>query len=299
MRFAVNDGPGVRTTAFLKGCSLRCAWCHNPESQEMRPELVVRPELCIGCGRCRTVCPAWDEPRQGPGRGDGTPAADHPPGCLDCGRCAAICSAGAREIAGYTISAAGLVERMRRDVVFYDQSGGGVTFSGGEPLCQPGLLLASLKLCRERGLRSAVDTSGQAPWEVLGAVAEITDLFLYDLKLMDCERHRVHTGAGNQLILCNLAELSRMRTDIIVRIPVIPGVNDDPGNAREAAAFLSRETRVKRVALLAYHAAGEAKYRRLGRPLPMPATTSPGPGRLRELGRIYEAAGLAVTGPEA
>jgi len=202
-------------------------------------------------------------------------------------------------MAGYQMSAAGLLERVLRDVVFYDQSGGGVTFSGGDPLCQPGFLREMLCLCRERGLHSAVDTSGQAPWEALEAVAQVTDLFLYDLKLMDGERHRRHTGAGNQLILDNLVELSRVHAEVIVRVPVIPGINDDLGNAGEAAAFLSKETRINRVALLAYHATGEAKYGRLGRSSPLPPTASPGRDRLLELARIYEAAGLKVTGPDA
>jgi len=288
MRFAINDGPGIRTTVFLKGCPLSCAWCHNPESQRGEPELVLWADRCTGCGRCLVVCPHSDSLGHGPEAS----VARQGPECDACGRCVAACPRGAREIAGRRMSAAEVMREVERDTIFYDQSGGGVTFSGGEPLAQPEFLLEMLGLCRAKGIRTAIDTSGHAPWEVLRAAAALTDIFLYDLKLMDAEKHRRWTGCGNELILDNLVRLSRCHESVTVRVPVIPGINDDQTNARHTAEFLRERTSVRRVVLLGYHATGEAKYARLGRAYELTGTGQPGAERLAALARIYEAAGL-------
>ncbi len=278
MRFAVNDGAGIRTTVFLKGCPLDCWWCHNPESQAPTPELIRWPERCISCGRCASACPS------------GRPGARE--SCTACGRCVDVCPAGAREIAGRVMTARQVLREAARDRVFYDQSGGGVTFSGGEPLAQSGFLLELLKLCRAEGIPSAVDTCGYAPEADLLAVAAWADAFLYDIKHMDTELHRRYTGAGNELILRNLVALSKVHPAVVARMPVIPGINDGPGHARLVAAFLTGETAVRRVTLLPYHASGEGKYVRLGRGYRMAGTASPPQDRLLELAEIFTAAGL-------
>ena len=288
IRFAVNDGPGIRTTVFFKGCPAACWWCHNPESQRAEPELVVWPGRCSGCGRCAASCRSAG-PLVGAELADPTPAD---PACRACGDCVPACPAGAREIAGRRVSAAALLAEVERDRVFFEESGGGVTFSGGEPLAQADFLLSCLRLARRAGLHTAVDTCGHAPTEKLLAAAEVADLLLYDLKLMDPVRHRECVGVDNRLILANLAALSRRHEAVVVRLVVVPGVTDDEENASQTASFLREQTRVRRVDLLPYHAIGETKYTRLGRQYRLAGTEAPSEARLRRLADIYAAAGL-------
>ena len=210
-RFSVHDGPGIRTTVFLKGCPLRCAWCHNPESIRGEVELSVAESRCIHCGQCVPACPT--------GRlrwlGEGSPAhasaraLRKAPECTLCGSCVEVCPVEARQLVGRLQSVDELLAEVLEDRLFFDDSGGGVTFSGGEPLGQPEFLAAALDACRRHGLRTAVDTSGFCRQEDLLAVARRTDLFLYDLKHMDDERHRALTGVSNRRILDNLRALGR------------------------------------------------------------------------------------------
>ncbi|MDP2871811.1 MAG: glycyl-radical enzyme activating protein [Bacillota bacterium] len=288
MRFAVNDGPGIRTTVFLKGCPLDCWWCHNPESQAYGPELQIWPDRCIGCGACIKVCPQRSGVETNP-----VPHTS-PPGCTVCGLCAAACPAKAREVIGWRAGVEDVMGEVARDTVFYDESGGGATFSGGEPLAQPELLLALLKACRARGIDTCVDTCGHAPRETLLETAAYTDLFLYDLKLMDPERHVHYTGASNRLVLDNLAALSAVHPGVTVRIPVIPGVNDADENIRGAGEFIAGLKGLRDVTLLPYHGTGAAKYARLGRPCRMEGLEPPPPARLEEIARLLEGYGLRV-----
>jgi len=245
-RYSVHDGPGIRTTVFLKGCPLRCTWCHNPESQAPEAEMAVAESRCIRCGACRKVCP-----------NDG--AASSSGRCTRCGACVEACPTGAREMLGREMTVGEVIAEVLKDRIFFDDSGGGVTFSGGEPLAQLGFLGEALSACRREGLHTAVDTCGYCVREDLLAVAPLTDLFLYDLKIIDDERHREHTGESNAMILDNLRELGQVHENIWLRIPVVPGVNDDAPQLEAAARLAASLPGVRRVNLLPYHSLGTRK----------------------------------------
>jgi len=258
MRFSVNDGPGIRTTVFLKGCPLGCPWCQNPESISTRAEIMFHEERCIRCGECFTACPSGAVKA-----GDGKYVISREI-CLRCGECAQACSSEARGLIGQEMETEEVMAEVRKDVIFYDESGGGVTFSGGEPLLQPGFLIEILKACRRENIRAAIDTTGFAPPEILTAVSDHTDLFLYDIKTMDDSKHRRFTGVSNKLILDNLAMLSSMGKTIILRIPVIPGFNDDDENILKTGRFAVSLGNIREIHLLPYHRGGSEKYKRLG-----------------------------------
>lgn len=286
-RFALHDGPGIRTTVFLKGCALRCAWCHSPESQSLQPEFMPLPDRCVQCFSCTNACPfhavqpaASDAPI--------TPAA-----CTTCGACAEACPTGARELVGRTMSVDSLMAEIERDRIFYDESGGGVTFSGGEPFMQPVFLANMVASCRVNGIHVAIETCGQADTRALLDVARDTDLFLFDMKLVDDERHREYTGASNVLILRNLEQLMAARAAIRVRFPLVPGVNDDDENVRAMGALLA-SLGLTRIDVLPYHRAGLAKYDRLQRPYRLPDTQPPTPDRQTHVVRLLESCGLIV-----
>ena len=258
-RFAMHDGHGIRTTAFLKGCPLSCTWCHNPESQRAGRELLFRDGLCRGCGACVAACP-----EEAIRLREGVAVTDRSR-CTACGVCVPVCPADARELVGEIWSADALADELARDTLFYDQSAGGVTLSGGEPLAQPAFCVEVLRRCRARGLHTAVDTCGHADEDALRIVAEQTDLFLYDLKLMDAERHRRSTGVTNEKVFANLERIDRWEKPIWIRVPLIPGINDDEENLAELAVFLRPFRRVEAVHVLPYHRGGEAKWAGLGR----------------------------------
>ena len=275
-RYSTQDGPGVRSTVFMKGCPLSCAWCHNPESQAPRPEILRMENRCMGCGLCsdaeRQARPARKSERD-----------------LD------ACPTGALQQVGREVEASALVQELLRDRIFFDQSGGGVTFSGGEPLLQASFLTESLERLRSESVHTALDTCGFAPWEDLRDAARWSDLVLYDLKLMDEARHREATGQSNRLILDNLRALSRVHPAIWIRVPVIPGINDDDANLEATARFLVGLPGVRRVDLLPYHGTGEAKFARLGKPYPLDQLRPPTPQRLEDLAGIFRARGLDTT----
>lgn len=237
-KFSVNDGPGIRTTVFLKGCPLRCAWCHNPEGISPQPEFIVMENRCIHCGTCHDA---------------GTESER-----------VEACPTGARQRLGREMSVAEVMAEILKDKIFYDESGGGVTFSGGEPLSQPAFVLALLEECRAHGIRTALDTCGFGRTEDLLAMAGLAELVLYDLKLMDEARHRQHCGVSNGLILANLRALAEVHHRIWIRVPVIPGVNDDAANLTAIAKFAVTLPSVEQVNLLPYHKTGLSKHRRVG-----------------------------------
>ncbi len=287
-RCSVHDGPGIRTTVFLKGCPLECAWCHNPEGIAASPELMLNGERCLGCGACSEVCPVAD----GGAVPVGTPWDRT--ACRQCGACVEACPADAREMAGSGYSASDLVDLVERDRPFFETSGGGVTFSGGEPLSQPKFLASCLRACRERGLHTAVDTCGLAPRGVVLEIAGLADLILFDLKHMDPEAHRRHTGADNRLILENLRALSSLQTEVWVRVPLIPGANDDDANLDALGDFLASLPRRHRVFLLPYHPTAVGKASRLDGFSPCIPFSVPGAERLDAARRRLETSGLDV-----
>jgi pyruvate formate lyase activating enzyme len=259
-RCSVHDGPGIRTTVFLKGCPLSCTWCHNPEGIDEAPVLMISADRCLGCRECVETCPVEE--------GGASPAGEawDRSACTHCGSCVDACPADARELAGREVGIGELVDILERDRVFFDSSGGGVTFSGGEPLAQSEFLIECLRECRRRGLHTAVDTCGLAPRKNLLQVAELADLVLYDIKHMDPNRHRTETGADNSMILDNLRALSRSDVEIWVRIPLIPGFNDDPANIEDTGAFLDELSRRHRIYVLPYHEFADGKRARMEEP---------------------------------
>ena len=258
-RFSIHDGPGIRTTVFFKGCPLACRWCHNPESQSPHPELIFRPERCLNCGACAEVCPA------GATAVNGSEIHYFRDQCQLCGECAAVCYTGSREMVGYEISPEEVVEELVKDTAFYLESGGGVTFSGGEPLYQAEFLEETLRLCKEGGLHTALDTCGASSWEELERQLPYLDLVLYDLKLLDDGSHQDFTGASNRKVLDNFQRLTKSKVEVRIRRPVIPGVNDSQEEIEELTNFIHHTNGIKRIDLLPYHALSEDKYKRLGR----------------------------------
>ena len=256
-QYALHDGPGIRTTVFLKGCPLCCQWCHNPEGIGTSPQILYQKRRCIACGECLLVCP--EEALSLTPEGVVTDRVL----CNLNGACADICPAEARELVGKTVSAEEILETVKKDIPFYRQSGGGVTFSGGEPLKQADFLFECLKLCGREGIHRAVDTSGYAELEIIKQIARETDLFLYDLKFMDSEKHRHFTGVSNQLILANLKYLARSGARVIVRFPFIPGINDDDENIDLVGMYLRVLPEIETVHILPYHGHQENKYVRL------------------------------------
>jgi pyruvate formate lyase activating enzyme len=287
-KFSIHDGPGIRTTVFFKGCPLSCWWCHNPEGQAQEPELWLWESRCIRCGACLEVCP------QGAISWDGHVASTDGEKCTLCGACVEACYAEAREIVGQEMTMAQVMAQIEQDIPFYDESGGGVTFSGGEPLLQQSFLLALLRACQEQEIHTAVDTCGFAPWEVLDEMRAYVDLFLYDLKLMDDAKHRKLTGVSSELILRNLQMLSERGHDIFLRVPIVPGVNDDDENIRQIGTFAAGLPHLNRVDILPYHRAASNKYERLNRAYELPETRPPSNERLAEIAHILRGLGLHV-----
>jgi pyruvate formate lyase activating enzyme len=287
-RYSIHDGPGIRTTVFFKGCPLHCDWCHNPESRAFGPELIYRVSRCILCESCLEACPNGAITRQGD-----LILTDREK-CQTSGECVLACDAEARQLVGRTMSVSQVMDEIEADRAFYDQSGGGVTFSGGEPLAQQAFLFNLLAACKERDLHTALDTSGYASWRLMDKIRPLVDLFLYDLKLMDDVRHQRYTGVSNKKILANLSRLSALGHAVIVRIPVVPGINDDEANLRQTGAFLSSLPIRPAVQLLAYHQSGLAKYVGLDLEYRIPDIRPPEPPRMKMLAGILQDSGLQV-----
>lgn len=289
-RFSVNDGPGIRTTVFLKGCPLKCVWCHNPEGLEREPELFWDERRCLGSThRCTVVCP-----KNALTGGAGSWKLDGRR-CDSCGECERRCPTGAFQIIGSRMTVDGLVDLILRDRVFYENSGGGVTFSGGEPFIQPEFLAEMLSRCKKECLHTAVDTSGCAPWEIIEPLLADIDLFLYDLKLMDDAEHRKFTGVSNGMALENLKKIVRAEKAVQVRIPLIPGITDGDRNIFSIAEFLEAIPALRQVSLLNYHKGGVQKYRRKAMAYAMSGAeplTDDGVGRIKA---IFEKRGFRVS----
>jgi pyruvate formate lyase activating enzyme len=287
-RYSTQDGPGIRTTVFFKGCPLDCWWCHNPEGRSAMPEVIVQEMRCMRCGECVKACPV--EASAGSAGVPGRPSAE----CALCGACVDACPTGARQMTGDCRTVDEILAEVLRDSLFYDDSGGGVTFSGGEPLMQPLYLQALLDACKARGIHTAVDTCGYAPRERLMAVSQSADLILYDLKFMDETRHIQYTGVSNTLILANLEELGAVHRNIWLRIPLIPGLNDTEDQLDAMARFAASLPGIRQINLLPYHRTGVQKFRRLGKDYRLKQVPMPTPDGMQSAVALFSALGLNV-----
>jgi pyruvate formate lyase activating enzyme len=277
-RYAIHDGPGIRTTVFFKGCTLRCQWCHNPEGIQFEREIMFRPERCAeDCWDCVPRCPqkAISE--------NGTIISINANKCDLCAICEDVCAYEAVAIVGRDVTVPEIIKEVEKDRIFYDESGGGVTISGGEPLAQGDFLLSLLDVLSEKNIHTAVDISGFMPYEILDEVSKRADLILYDLKVMDEHRHRVFTGESNSLILENLKRLSEKGTNTIVRMPVLKGLNDDPENIQSMVDFLLPLNKSWQINLLPFHRGGEGKLKRLKKKGPLVDFKTPSEKKLKEI----------------
>ena len=257
-KFAVNDGPGIRTAVFLKGCPLRCLWCHNPESQKPGTEIFFMPAKCIGCGWCFEKCPEHCHVMT-----DGRHEFRREK-CRACGLCASRCYARALEVVGREMTPEEVLAEVLKDRAFYENSGGGMTVSGGEPMMHFDFTLALCRLAREAGIHVCLDTSGQAPTEEYERINPFVDLYLWDVKATDPEQHRRFTGVDNRLIRRNLMTLDALGAATILRCPLVPGVNDDPGHLAGIAELADSLKHVREIHVEPYHPLGVDKAARLG-----------------------------------
>lgn len=285
-RFAVHDGPGIRTTVFLKGCSLHCSWRHNPEGISFNPELQFVEKRCIGCGACTYVC------QYGVHEISNSVHVLNRNRCVKCGLCIANCPAGALSQCCSEITAEELADKLLEDRDFYIQSGGGVTFSGGECLCQSDFCAETMRILKGYGIHCAVDTSGNAARNEIDKVLPYADMFLYDIKLMDEDRHIKYTGCTNRFILDNIEYINSRGKEIEVRIPVIPTVNDDM--MYEAGDFLKNMKMIKAVKLLKYNNLAGSKYKNLGICNNMPRVKPPADDEIKRLADILKGFRLSV-----
>lgn len=284
-RFSVHDGPGIRTVAFLKGCPLHCPWCSNPESQRLEQEIMYYPANCIGCNKCRAVCPSGAIDFELPSRVDRGK-------CTVCGKCAEICYANALVLAGQENTVETILEKLKKDGIYYRNSGGGITFSGGEPFVQHEFLEQLLKGCKANGWHNAIETTGFTTKKILERMLPLLDLVLMDIKHMNDEEHTKTVGVSNKTLLENAGFIADSGTRLIIRVPVIPGFNDDLMNIRATAGFAVSLNNVSELHLLPYHRLGQEKYGYLHREYPYEGTVPPTRIDIMELKKVVESYGL-------
>ena len=280
-RFSVHDGPGIRTIVFLKGCPLSCRWCSNPESQQLKPLLMFEPKRCVQCHKCIAVCPVQALSFTNPYFVDRNK-------CISCGACAEACLPDALVMKGETMTVWQVMQELQKDATTYRRSGGGITLSGGEPLLQSDFARELLKACHNQGWNTAMETTGFASKEVIQDVMPHVDFAMADLKAIDPQVHKDWTGVDNRQILENLLRISQLAGKTVVRVPVIPGINDDDFAMQGVAEFASLMG-IDTIHLLPYHSYGENKYGLLGRSYPMGNTPSPAPELVESLKQVIEA----------
>lgn len=288
-RFATKDGPGIRTLIFLKGCNLKCEWCQNPESQKHSPEIIYYKNLCRGCGRCLKVCEY------------GAISTLNPLGlvtdsekCELCRKCVDNCFYGAREVIGKMMSTEELFEEILKDNPYYEESGGGITLSGGEPMLQVSFIKEFLSICKKNNINTAIETAGNVPWISFEEIYELVDLFMYDIKHMDPIKHKKGTGVENDLILENIEKLSAIHNNIVIRVPVIPHFNMNQTELSDILNFAKGLDNISKVELLPYHRLGKSKYEGLGREYNLKGIAPVDPSELAEFEEMGKALDLKV-----
>ncbi len=290
-KFSIHDGDGIRTSVFFKGCPLKCEWCHNPETQRYEREIQYDPDKCTGCGSCVRVCPSHAVVLE-----DGKPVTDRK-ACTLCGRCENFCPAGIREVVGKEYTVKELVRELMKDQIFYEDSGGGVTFSGGEVMTMDmDYILAAARELHRQDITLTIDTCGYVPYEKFESLLPYVDTFLYDVKVMDPEIHRKYIGTDNKLILENLVRLAKDGARIYIRIPVIREVNGNEKNMKETIAFLKEhDIHPPQINLLPYHDTGSGKYPKLDMEYKGTDLHAPERGEMEGFVRLFVDAGFANT----
>jgi pyruvate formate lyase activating enzyme len=284
-RLSTDDGPGIRTTVFMKGCPLRCDWCASPESLKKVPEISFNEDKCIRCGLCVEACPTGTQ------KMNGTRRTIEWEKCTHCGECVRVCPSTALRMIGRPVGVKELLSEIEKDKTFFENSGGGVTISGGEPTLQLDFLERFLARCRERGIHTTLDTTGYIEWSRFERIVDLVDLFLYDLKHIDEEEHKKLTGVSNRRILENLEKLVQRGKNVIVRIPVIPNRNDTQKNVSQSRDFLS-SLGIRRVDLLPFNKAAGSKYRLLGKTYACEGLQPLSDGKMNRIKAEFERAGI-------
>lgn len=287
-RFSLSDGEGIRTTVFFKGCNMRCAWCHNPETISKNSELMFYESKCIGCGKCFTICPVNAHAFDGSGR-----HIIHRDVCTSCGKCTEVCYAQALSMCGREMSIDEIMEQVRQDKAYYKNSGGGVTLSGGEVLCHHDFAEALADACHAEGIDVAIETNMSVPFEKAVNLLKKVDLIMCDIKLFDDEAHKKYTGISNRIILENIEKTDLLGVPFIVRTPLIPGVTDGEENISAIANYIRNFKNLVRYEILNFNPLGEGKYKALGHGNAFEDTRPLGKDRLEELGDIVKKAGIA------
>lgn len=287
-RFSVHDGPGIRTVVFLKGCHMNCPWCSNPESLRLEQEIMYYPANCIDCNKCLDVCPA--------GAIDfSVPSRVNRGKCNICGKCAGVCYANALVMAGQEKTVEEILEILKKDNIFYRNSGGGITISGGEPFVQYEFLEQLLKGCKANGWHNTIETTGHTTTKILKLILPLLDLVLMDVKHMNDEKHKEHVGVSNKNLLDNARVIAESGVSLIIRVPVIPGFNDDLMNINATAGFAVSLSNVKDLHLLPYHRLGQEKYGYLYREYQYEGLVPPARNDIEELKTIVETYGLCCS----